>query len=82
MAWDEYVNFDDERRVAVAYWLDEFEIVRSTEKALLVRDATGGQEWLPKSQCHFEFRDGVKCLYVEEWIAKQKSLDFHTQEFD
>ena len=54
------------------------EIVRGTEKALLVRLAEGEEVWLPLSQIADadDYRAGQKSgtISVTEWIAQQKGL--------
>lgn len=53
-----------------------FELLRETEKAILVSDDGGKtQHWLPKSQIEFEMK-GTRTVEVTMpvWLAKEKGI--------
>ena len=50
------------------------DIVRETEKALLINDGTQ-EVWLPKSQITWTLRrDGMLDISMPEWLAEEKGL--------
>jgi hypothetical protein len=62
----EYVHFDFE------------EIVRETDKALLIRFSDGDEHWIPLSQVcdpdDYHAGDKEGTISLTEWIVKQKEL--------
>jgi len=57
----------------------EVECIAETEKAILVTDNAGFEEWIPKSQIHDDsevYKEGTSGdLVVKTWMAKKLGLD-------
>jgi hypothetical protein len=60
--------------------LVEVEVLRESEKALLVRPRDGDEDvWIPKTQIHedsevFSLKSSPGTMMVTRWIAEQKGL--------
>lgn len=57
----------------------EVEVLRESDKALLVRTDDGGEAWIPKSQIHddsevYSLKSSPGTMIVSRWIAEQKGL--------
>ena len=54
----------------------EIEIIRETDKAILISDGTA-QEWIPKSQLEDDpdrRNNGLYLIIIPEWLAIDKGL--------
>ena len=64
------------------YYLNEWTVVRETDKAIRLRAPDGSEDWIPKSQitvCHPPFlgmTDGDAVLIISDWLAKQKDVNW------
>lgn len=90
MAAEDYIPDycdDHDQPGGVIYFLDDYELIRQTEKAVLVR-AGEVEAWLPKSQCRLArppfkgMTDSSVILSCEGWLAQQKNLPWRTYQWD
>ena len=64
------------RRIDADHYGLRASVIAETEKAWLVETPSGGEAWLPKSQCehHGEDAAGRAILIVPVWLARRKEL--------